>query len=33
MIAFKKKSIIQGDDYTTGCLFDFRYFKENDKLV
>ena len=23
----------QGDDYTTGCLLDFPYFKENYKLT
>ena len=23
----------KGDDYTTGCLLDFSYFKENYKLI
>ena len=23
----------QGDDYTTGCLLDYLYFKENYKLI
>ena len=23
----------QGDDYTTGCLLDYPYFKENCKLI
>ena len=23
----------QGDDYTTGCLLDYTYFKENYKLI
>ena len=23
----------QGDDYTTGCLFDYPYFKENYKMI
>ena len=23
----------QGDDYTTGCLLDYSYFKENYKLI
>ena len=23
----------QGDDYTTGCLLDYPYFKENYKLI
>ena len=23
----------QGDDYTTGCLLDYTYFKENHKMV
>ena len=23
----------QGDDYTTGCLLDFPYFKENYKMI
>ena len=23
----------QGDDYTTGCLLDYCYFKENYKMI
>ena len=23
----------QGDDYTTGCLLDYSYFKENCKMI
>ena len=23
----------QGDDYTTGCLLDYSYFKENYKMI
>ena len=23
----------QGDDYTTGCLLDYSYFKENYKII
>ena len=23
----------QGDDYTTGCLLDISYFKENSKMI
>ena len=23
----------QGDDYTTGCLLDYPYFKENYKII
>ena len=23
----------QGDDYTTGCLLDYLYFKENYKMI
>ena len=29
----RKISTGQGDDYTTGCLLDFAYFKENYKLI
>ena len=29
----RKKSRGQGDDYTTGCLLDFTYFKNNSKLI
>ena len=28
-----KLSAIQGDDYTTGCLLDYNYFKENYKMI
>ena len=23
----------QGDDYTTGCLLDYSYFKKNDRMI
>ena len=29
----RKISIGQGDDYTTGCLLDFSYFKNNYRLI
>ena len=29
----RKVSTGQGDDYTTGCLFNFAYFKKNYWLV
>ena len=29
----RKISIGEGDDYTTGCLLDYSYFKENYKLI
>ena len=29
----RKIAIGKGDDYTTGCLFDFTYFKENYKMI
>ena len=29
----RKISIGQGDDYTTGCLLDFAYFKEKCRLI
>ena len=29
----RKNSIGQGDDYTTGCLLDYAYFKDNYKLI
>ena len=29
----RKIAIGQGDDYTTGCLLDYNYFKENYKLI
>ena len=28
-----KTTIGQGDDYATGCLLDYPYFKENYKLI
>ena len=29
----RKFFIGQGDDYTTGCLLDYSYFKENYKMI
>ena len=29
----RRIAIGQGDDYTTGCLLDYSYFKENYKLI
>ena len=29
----RKIAIGQGDDYTTGCLLDYSYFKENFKMI
>ena len=29
----KKIATGQGDDYTTGCLLDYPYFKENYKMI
>ena len=29
----RKTTIGQGDDYTTGCLLDYSYFKENYRLI
>ena len=29
----RKVSTGQGDDYTTGCLFDFGYFEKNNRLI
>ena len=29
----RKIPIGQGDDYTTGCLLYYSYFKENSKLI
>ena len=29
----RKVSTGQGDDYTTGCLLDYAYFKDNYKLI
>ena len=29
----QKITIGQGDDYATGCLLDYAYFKENYKLI
>ena len=33
MITLKKIATGQGDDYKTGCLLDYPYFKEYYKLV
>ena len=33
MIIFEKIPIGQGDDYTTGCLLDYRYFKKYYNLI
>ena len=32
MITFKKIATGQGDDYTTGCLLDYLYFKDHYKI-
>ena len=29
----RKTATGQGDDYTTGCLLDYPYFKENYKMI
>ena len=29
----RKIAIGKGDDYTTGCLLDYPYFKENHKMI
>ena len=29
----KKIATCQGDDYTTGCLLNYFYFKENYKMI
>ena len=29
----RKIALGQGDDYTTGCLLDYTYFKENYKMI
>ena len=29
----RKMSAVQGDDYTTGCLLDYAYFKDNYILI
>ena len=29
----RKVSTRQGDDYTTGCLLDYAYFKDNYRLI
>ena len=33
MIVSKKIAIGQGDDYTTGCLLDYNYFKNYYKMI
>ena len=30
---FRKITIGQGDDYTTGCLLDYSYFKDHYKMI
>ena len=30
---FRKIATGQGDDYTTGCLLDYSYLKENDEMI
>ena len=29
----RKITTVKGDDYTTGCLLDYPYFKENYKMI
>ena len=29
----RKDATAKGDDYATGCLFDYPYFKENYKMI
>ena len=29
----RKIAIVKGDDYTTGCLLDYHYVKENYKMI
>ena len=29
----RRIATVQGDDYTTGCLLDYSYFKENYKMI
>ena len=33
MKIFVKEMTIQGDDYTTGCLLDYNYFKKYYKIM
>ena len=33
MITFGQITTGQGDYYTTGCLLDYPYFKEHDKVI
>ena len=33
MITFERLQLLKGDDYTTGCLLDYMYFKEHYKLT
>ena len=33
MITFKRLATSSGDDYITGCLLDYYYFKEHYKLI
>ena len=30
---YRKIAIGQGDDYTTGCLLDYPYFKDHYKMI
>ena len=29
----KLEKLVQEDDYTTGCLLDYLYFKDSDKMI
>ena len=29
----QKIATVQGDDYTTGCLLDYNYFNNHDKMI
>ena len=33
MMKSEKVSAVQGDDYTTDCLLDYAYFKDNYRLI
>ena len=33
IIKIRKIAIGQGDDYTTGCLLDYSYFKDHSKMI
>ena len=32
-VAYEKIVTSQGDDYTTGCLLDYPYFKDSHKMI